>query len=710
MAAVPAHLKGYEILGADIVGGGMLYSLVHKKSRMKVVFGREEGEGTVGIGVRGEGGGVAHVTEHAVLCGSKKYRTGDAFFAAAGRTLTRHSSAVTTPLLSAFSVTTAEPKTWLGLLTSFLFSPLLSSPAVHREARIAANEMASLATTPSAAHATLVQRNLFKPASPYSRPPGGDAATLPFTTPEAVRAYHSKNYLNTGNCLMVCLGRPDLLLTLDRLLTSNASCLRFDGYTQPPDFDKSVMTGHRVATGRLPGLKGTSLTWVSPVGRTGHSTEVAGTILMNKLKQKRTTIEGLCNGVDMDFPKAVLTVTGLKEREGVWEEVKQAADEATDETIRMEMKALGDRFNRKKAWARCQDILSRWARGGDVLRGFEATMADVKRDLNAVKQQPLLTINITDKSPLASSTASPRSSGFLQKLPTGIPHDHSCLPLTPVPDAVSYATSRAASIASSTVTHPCPPLHTHLAAALFRIVSNNALSPHPSVGDDGVAGLKVPRHQDALYRHHAQHVFRLLEKKVGTTYEQAKRNALKVHREATPLHVVAGGKAGRVLSGVQRDIDDTHGWGQRVFLGGGQEEGSVECGAVVRKVGRLSDAERGRLLVVAKVLGGLMHSLLREQHGVYTTSSLLIGDALWCTTQADPSPAVSQQLITRLLASLPSYLSSLTTSSLAAVKVATLKDIAEMDLRSPVARGVIAAVAKADAQQLMAECEKIGTT
>lgn len=158
--------------------------------------------------------GVAHILEHTVLCGSRRYPVRDPFFMMLRRSLNTFMNAFTTSDATAYPFATQNRKDFDNLLSVYLdavFFPRLAeldfaqeghrlefekpgdpgAPLVYRG--VVYNEMKGAMSAPVAQLQMSLQSLLF-PTTTYHYNSGGDPEKIPDLTYEQLRAFHASHY------------------------------------------------------------------------------------------------------------------------------------------------------------------------------------------------------------------------------------------------------------------------------------------------------------------------------------------------------------------------------------------------------------------------------------------------------------------------------------------------------------------------------------
>ena len=177
--------------------------------------------------------GVAHILEHVVLAGSKRFPVRDPFFSMTRRSLATFMNALTGADATTYPFSTRNPKDYMNLLLVYLdatFFPLLSEDAFKQEGirfefenaadpssglrykGVVFNEMKGALATPQAAMQRNLGRTLF-PGVTYANISGGDAEHIPDLTWEQLRRFHAAHY-HPSNAYFYTYGDQPLERTL----------------------------------------------------------------------------------------------------------------------------------------------------------------------------------------------------------------------------------------------------------------------------------------------------------------------------------------------------------------------------------------------------------------------------------------------------------------------------------------------------------------
>lgn len=178
--------------------------------------------------------GVAHILEHTVLCGSKKFPVKDPFFAMQRRSLNTFMNALTGSDFTCYPAASQVPKDFYNLLDVYLdavFHPNLNKLSFLQEGHrlefaipsdtsspleykgIVFNEMKGAMSSPSARLSEAINAALF-PDLTYGINSGGDPKDIPNLTYEELCDFHKK-YYHPSRCLFFFYGNMLLEEHLD---------------------------------------------------------------------------------------------------------------------------------------------------------------------------------------------------------------------------------------------------------------------------------------------------------------------------------------------------------------------------------------------------------------------------------------------------------------------------------------------------------------
>lgn len=182
-----------------------------------------------GIGFRtppSRSDGVAHILEHSVLCGSKKYPVKEPFVELMKGSLNTFLNAFTYPDKTVYPVASTNKKDFYNLADVYMdavFNPLISEDSFRQEGwhyevdpetgdlsykGVVFNEMKGAYSDPDDLHDDLCRRSLF-PDSPYGLDSGGDPRVIPQLSYAEFKAFH-KTYYHPSNAFIYFYGDDEL--------------------------------------------------------------------------------------------------------------------------------------------------------------------------------------------------------------------------------------------------------------------------------------------------------------------------------------------------------------------------------------------------------------------------------------------------------------------------------------------------------------------
>ncbi len=169
--------------------------------------------------------GVAHIIEHAVLCGSRRFPLKDPFVVLLQSSMNTFLNALTYPDKTAYPAASRLHKDFFNLLDVYgdaVFFPLLRREAFMQEGHhlepadpgrpegelarvgVVLNEMKGAFSSPEALLAQTSLRALF-PDTPYGHISGGDPEQIPELTYQRFKEFHSR-YYHPSNCRIFLYG------------------------------------------------------------------------------------------------------------------------------------------------------------------------------------------------------------------------------------------------------------------------------------------------------------------------------------------------------------------------------------------------------------------------------------------------------------------------------------------------------------------------
>uniref|UniRef100_A0AAV1TQH3 Peptidase M16C associated domain-containing protein n=1 Tax=Peronospora matthiolae TaxID=2874970 RepID=A0AAV1TQH3_9STRA len=188
--------------------------------------------------------GVAHILEHTVLCGSKRFPVRDPFFNMIKRSLNTYMNALTGADHTMYPFSTTNDKDWRNLLSVYLdaaFFPNLNELDFLQEGHrleisegtnsgdghlvykgVVLNEMKGVFSDSNNLFGTRLQQELMR-GTIYEHVSGGDPKHIPSLTYENLCAFHQKHH-HPSNCCFYTYGDlplTDHLAYLDQEILSN---------------------------------------------------------------------------------------------------------------------------------------------------------------------------------------------------------------------------------------------------------------------------------------------------------------------------------------------------------------------------------------------------------------------------------------------------------------------------------------------------------
>ncbi len=173
--------------------------------------------------------GVAHILEHTVLCGSRRFPVRDPFFLMTRRSLNTFMNAFTSSDWTAYPFASQNQKDFKNLLQVYLdavFFPQLNvldfaQEGCHLEFEdhenpttdlvykgVVYNEMKGAMSSPSTRLAQALSAELF-PTTPYHHNSGGEPEAIPRLTYEQLKAFHARHY-HPSNAFFATYGDFDV--------------------------------------------------------------------------------------------------------------------------------------------------------------------------------------------------------------------------------------------------------------------------------------------------------------------------------------------------------------------------------------------------------------------------------------------------------------------------------------------------------------------
>ncbi|MFB0972597.1 MAG: insulinase family protein [Neofamilia sp.] len=231
--------KNYELLGKEFVEelNSTAYHLKHKKTKAEVLY-IENGDEikTFGIGFRTppvDSTGVAHIVEHCVLSGSRKYRTKEPFMDMVNSSMQTFLNAMTYPDKTIYPIATRNEKDFYNLMDVYLdavFYPriqdvkeIFEQEGWHLELEnpedelkyngVVYNEMRGAYSDADGQVYELLSYHLH-PGSTYDHDSGGDPHEIINLTYENFIGFH-KRYYHPSNSYIFLNGKMDVEKVLE---------------------------------------------------------------------------------------------------------------------------------------------------------------------------------------------------------------------------------------------------------------------------------------------------------------------------------------------------------------------------------------------------------------------------------------------------------------------------------------------------------------
>lgn len=233
------NIKNYTLIKKEFVEelNSTAYHLIHDKTKGEVLYLENDDEiKTFGIGFRTppvDSTGVAHIVEHCVLSGSRKYRTKEPFMDMANSSMQTFLNAMTYPDKTIYPIATRNEKDFFNLMDVYLdavFYPRikdvkeiflqegwhleLESPEDELKYNgVVYNEMRGAYSDADGQVQEVLAHNLH-PNSTYDHDSGGDPHEIVNLTYEDFIGFH-KRYYHPSNSYIFLNGKMDLEKVLE---------------------------------------------------------------------------------------------------------------------------------------------------------------------------------------------------------------------------------------------------------------------------------------------------------------------------------------------------------------------------------------------------------------------------------------------------------------------------------------------------------------
>lgn len=228
------NIKNYSLIKEENITeiNGTAYLLEHDRTKARVLYVKNDDKNKVFyIGFRTpptNDTGVAHITEHSVLCGSAKFPAKDPFVELAKGSLNTFLNAMTYPDKTVYPIASVNDKDYHNLMEVYLdavFNPntyknekILKQEGWHYHLEnaedeltyngVVYNEMKGAYSSPEQMLMQEIQRSLF-PDNTYGADSGGDPVSIPDLTYEEFLDFHRK-YYHPSNCYIYLYGDVDV--------------------------------------------------------------------------------------------------------------------------------------------------------------------------------------------------------------------------------------------------------------------------------------------------------------------------------------------------------------------------------------------------------------------------------------------------------------------------------------------------------------------
>ncbi len=232
-------IKGYRIRQVSPLPSidACLIELEHDTTKARHIhIANKDKENTFGVFFRTvpeDSTGVAHILEHTVLCGSKKFKVRDPFFSMIKRSLSTFMNAFTASDWTMYPFSTQNEKDYYNLMDVYLdaaFFPDIDELSFKQEGHrlefetgddgktsltykgVVYNEMKGAMSSPSQVLSRALLQGLY-PDTTYSNNSGGEPSDIPKLTHEQLKAFHAQ-YYHPSNAFFYTYGNLPLEQTL----------------------------------------------------------------------------------------------------------------------------------------------------------------------------------------------------------------------------------------------------------------------------------------------------------------------------------------------------------------------------------------------------------------------------------------------------------------------------------------------------------------
>jgi presequence protease len=243
----------------------IMIELEHIKTTARHIhIANKDKENTFGVFFRtvpADSSGVAHILEHTVLCGSKKFNVRDPFFSMLKRSLSTFMNAMTASDWTMYPFSTQNRKDYYNLMEVYLdaaFFPKIDELSFKQEGHrleilenssnnpeleykgVVYNEMKGAMSSPSQVLGRSILSSLY-PDTTYKNNSGGEPSQIPDLSWEELKNFHSR-YYHPSNSYFYTYGNLDLeasLLFISQKVLNNFDWLEIDSRVPPqPRWDR----------------------------------------------------------------------------------------------------------------------------------------------------------------------------------------------------------------------------------------------------------------------------------------------------------------------------------------------------------------------------------------------------------------------------------------------------------------------------------------
>lgn len=232
-------VKGYLLQQTEYIkeidAEAIIY--IHEKTKAKIlVMSNDDAHKSFCVGFRtppSDSTGVAHIIEHSVLCGSKKYPLKDPFVELAKGSLNTYLNAMTYPDKTLYPISSQNDKDFHNLMDVYLDAVFFPNIYISKEIMmqegwryhiedekdpitykgVVYNEMKGAFSSPEEIGFRLIKETLF-PHTTYAHESGGAPANIPDLTYEHFIKFH-QTYYHPSNSYISLYGDMDVKKTLE---------------------------------------------------------------------------------------------------------------------------------------------------------------------------------------------------------------------------------------------------------------------------------------------------------------------------------------------------------------------------------------------------------------------------------------------------------------------------------------------------------------